>query len=121
MAPNQLRRRLTTVATTGLLALTAFVAPVTASHDGIGCSTPGGLDPLLSFLHTLEQVAFLMGIGVGTIGFLVAGIYLMLPGQDPTRRGKEIAKNVFIGALLLFSAQAIMGFLIAQFGTTICT
>ena len=32
----------------------------------------------------------------------------MLPGQDNSRRGKLVGKNVFIGAVLLLSAQLIV-------------
>jgi hypothetical protein len=114
-------RRLKTAATTALLGLTGFVGTAAASHDGLDCTVPGGLEPLLSFMHTLETIALLGGVSVGTIGFLVAGIYIMMPGEDPTRKGKSIAKHVLLGAVLLFSAQMIMGFLISQLGTTICT
>jgi len=119
MAP-QYRRRLATVGTTLLLSLSLFVGPAAASHDGLSCTVPSGLNPLLSFMHTLEQLAFLAGISIGTLGFLVASINLMMPGQNSTRRGKDIAKNVLLGAILLLSAHAIMAFLIAEFGTTIC-
>ena len=112
---DRTKRRLKIVVTTATIALTTFVGPAAASHDSLDCSPPSGLMPLFEFLHALEQVAFLGGATIGTLGFLIAGALIMMPGQERTRRGKEVASNVFIGAVLLFSAQIIMSFIIAQF------
>ena len=84
------------------------------------CEIPESFDPLLGLLESLTQLAFIGGIGLGTFGFLVAALYLMLPGQDNTRRGKVVAKNVFIGSVLLMSAQMIVDFLVNELGTTLC-
>jgi hypothetical protein len=108
-------RRLKIAATTALIGLTGFVGTAAASHNSLSCTPPDGMMPLFEFLHALEQVAFLGGATIGTLGFLVAGGLIMMPGQERTRRGKEVASNVFIGAILLFSAQIIMSFIIAQF------
>ena len=85
------------------------------------CSTPSSFEPLLGLLDSLVELAFIGGIGLGTLGFLVAGLFLMLPGQDNSRRGKLVAKNVFIGAVLLLSAQLIVDFLVSQLGATLCS
>lgn len=106
-----------TVPITILLAST----PAAAAHDSLDCETPSSFEPLLGLLDSLVELAFIGGIGLGTLGFLVAGLFLMLPGQDNSRRGKLVAKNVFIGAVLLLSAQLIVDFLVSQLGATLCS
>jgi hypothetical protein len=76
---------------------------------------------LFNLLSTLAELAFVAGIAIGTIGLLIAAIYMMAPGQDSTRRGKDIAKHVLIGSVLLLSANMIMTFLITQLGASLCT
>jgi len=93
----------------------------TAIGDSLECETPSSFEPLLGLLDSLVELAFLAGIGLGTLGFLVAALFLMLPGQDNSRRGKLVAKNVFIGAVLLLSAQLIVDFLVSQLGATLCS
>lgn len=80
------------------------------------CDIPSSFKPLIELLDSLTELAFLAGVGIGVLGFLVAGLFLMLPGQDNSRRGKLVAKNVFIGAILLLSAQMIVDFLVVQLG-----
>ena len=92
-----------------------------AVQDSLECETPSSFDPLLGLLDSLVELAFLAGIGLGTLGFLVAALFLMLPGQDNSRRGKLVAKNVFIGAVLLLSAQMIVDFLVTQMGAALCS
>ncbi len=82
--------------------------------DSLNCDPPSSFDPLLNLLSSLTELAFIGGIGLGTIGFLVAGTFIVLPGQENTRRGKLIAKSVFIGTVLLLSAQLIVDFLVSQ-------
>jgi len=84
------------------------------------CEIPESFEPLLSLLDSLTQLAFIGGIGLATLGFLVAALYLMLPGPDNNRRGKLVAKNVFIGSVLLMSAQLIVDFLVSELGATLC-
>lgn len=102
--------------TSSIILLIAVTGTVSASHDSLDCDTPSSFEPLLGLLDSLVELAFLGGIGLGTLGFLVAALFLMLPGQDNSRRGKLVAKNVFIGAVLLLSAQMIVDFLIIQLG-----
>lgn len=120
-ALNKIKRRLTkiTVAVTALVI--GFTTPAAASHGELSCSVPESLTPLFELLDTLTQLAFLGGVGIGTIGLLVAALFMMLPGEDSTRRGKTVAKHVLLGTLLLLSAQMIISFLISQLGATICT
>jgi type IV secretory pathway VirB2 component (pilin) len=92
------------------------VQPVAAAHDSLECTPPDALTPLVDLLHSLGELAFLAGVSIGTIGFLTAGIFLMLPGEDWTRRGKGVAKNVFIGVILLLSANMIVSYLVSQMG-----
>jgi hypothetical protein len=97
-----------------VVALISTASPVAASHGD--CSTPEALAPLIDLLHSLGDLAFVGGVTIGTIGFLLAGTFLMIPGQDWTRRARGTAKNVFIGVILLLSADMIVGYLIAQLG-----
>jgi type IV secretory pathway VirB2 component (pilin) len=103
-----------------IIAVASIASPAAASHDSLECSPPESLSPLIDLLHSLGELAFLAGVTIGTIGFLFAGICLMLPGQDWTRRGKDVSKNVFIGVILLLSANMIVSFLISEMGGTIC-
>lgn len=116
---NQHIKRLT-VSIALLLMLT--VQPAAAAHDNLPCSIPPELLPLFELLHTLTDVAFLMGVGLATLGFTVAGILIAGPfGDDYTQHGKRTVKRVFIGTVLLLSAGMIVSFLTSQMGGTFCT
>lgn len=96
--------------------------PVAASHENLPCPVPPELMPLFELLHTLTDVAFLMGVGLATLGFTVAGILIAGPfGDDYTQHGKRTVKRVFIGTVLLLSAGMIVSFLTSQMGGTFCT
>jgi type IV secretory pathway VirB2 component (pilin) len=103
-----------------LVSALLIAQPVAAAHGSLDCTPPDSLSPLINLLHSLGELAFLAGISIGTIGFLTAGIFLMLPGEDWTRRGKTVAKNVFIGVILLLSANMIVSYLVSQMGGAIC-
>lgn len=103
-----------------LTTLFVFTTPAAAAHDNLPCDVPGSLTPLFELLDTITQLAFLGGVGLGTIGLLVAALFMMLPGEDSNRRGKQVAKNVLLGTILLLSAQMIISFLVSQLGTTVC-
>lgn len=96
------------------------VQPVAAAHDSLECTPPESLDPLIGLLHSLGELAFLAGVSIGTIGFLTAGIFLMIPGEEWNRRGRTVAKNVFVGVVLLLSADMIVSYLVSQMGGVIC-
>ena len=118
--PKARVRKLNLVLSALLLTLTA--QPAAASHDNLPCSVPPELEPLFELLHTLTDVAFLMGIGLATLGFTVAGILIAGPfGDDYTQQGKRTAKRVFFGTVLLLSAGMIVSFLISQLGEPFCT
>jgi len=91
-----------------------------ASHGGLECTPPESLMPLIDLLHGLGELAFLAGVSIGTIGFLFSGICLMVPSEGWSRRGKQVVKNVFVGVVLLLSADMIVGYLISQMGGTLC-
>lgn len=112
--------RVATLSLTTTIGIILASTPVAAQTD-LECETPSSFEPLLGLLDSLVQLAFIAGIGLGTLGFLVAALFLMLPGQDNSRRGKLVAKNVFIGAVLLLSAQLMVDFLVSQLGATLCT
>ncbi|NMI77030.1 hypothetical protein GLT92_01255 [Nanohaloarchaea archaeon] len=78
------------------------------------------MDPLFTFLNSITELAFFAGIGLATLTFVVAGVCFILPGQDYNRIGKSVAKNGFIGAILLLSANMITSYLVTQFGAQIC-
>ena len=105
----------------GVIASTVFIQPVAASHGSLPCEVPSNLEPLFALLDSITQIAFLGGVGLATLGFTSAGLLLILPGQDNTRLGKSVAKNVLIGTVLLLSANMIVSFLVNELGTTICT
>lgn len=107
--------------TTKINFLVGITGTVSSTSNPIECDTPSSFEPLLGLLDSLVELAFIAGIGLGTLGFLVAALFLMLPGQNNSRRGKLVAKNVFIGSVLLLSAQLIVDFLVSQLGAILCT
>ena len=100
-----------------LWALTLFIQPGAAQTDSVpeDCTVPDGVDPIVNFLNSVTELAFLAGVSLATLTFVVAGIYLILPGQDNTRKGKKIAKNGLLGALLLLSAEMVTSYIVGQF------
>jgi hypothetical protein len=110
------------VAASALTLLLTIASPASAqtAADGLSCEPPEGMDPLFTFLNSITELAFFAGIGLATLTFVVAGICFIIPGQDYTRLGKKVAKNGFIGAILLLSANMITSYLITQFGANIC-
>jgi len=100
--------------------VTLFTTPAAATHDTLDCTVPADLVPLFNLLDTFTQLALLAGVTLGTLGLSIAGIMMLWPGQDMTRRGKDVAKHVIIGTIILLSAQAIVSFITSQLGTTLC-
>jgi len=96
------------------------VSPAAAAHGNLGCDPPESLMPLFELMHTLTELAFLAGVAVGTIGFMTAGIMYMIPGREKAEQGKNVAKHVFIGVLILLSANMIVSFLVNELGGVIC-
>jgi len=88
--------------------------------DELPCDPSDALSPLFEFLNSITELAFLAGVALATLTFVVAGICLILPGQDYTRLGKNVAKNGLIGAILLLSANMITSYLVSQLGANIC-
>lgn len=113
-------RGVATLSRTTLASLALASTPAAAADEMLNCDPPENLDPLFALLDSLTQLAFIGGVGLATLGFTVAGLFLMLPGQDNTRRGKLVAKNVFLGTVLLMSANMIVGFLVSQLGGVVC-
>jgi hypothetical protein len=113
-------RRASNLLLIGLL-LSLTPQPVAASHGSLPCEVPSNLEPLFDLLHSITQIAFLAGIVLATLGFLSAGILLMMPGEDSTRRGKQVAKQTLFGTILLLSSSMIVSFLTNEMGSTICT
>ena len=74
----------------------------------------------MNLLHSFTELAFLGGVALAVLGYSIAGILIMLPGEDSSRRGKQVAKNVTIGVLLLLSANLIVGFITNEMGGVIC-
>lgn len=95
--------------------------PAAAAHDALPCSPPESLMPLFDLLHSIVELTFLAGIVLATLGFITAGILLMIPGEDNSRRGKLVAKNVLYGTVLLLSSSMIVRFFVGQMGSGFCT
>jgi len=92
------------------------------ASDNLDCTTPSSFEPLLGLLNSLVELAFIAGVGLGTLGFLVAALFLMIPGSESNRQGKIVAKNVFIGTVLLLSAQLIVDYMVVQLAEgALCT
>ncbi len=116
------RKQAGQTAASALTLLLTMVAPVSAqtAADELPCPLPDGLEPLFTFLNSITELAFVAGVGLTTLTFVVAGTCLIIPGQDYTRLGKKIAKSGFIGAILLLSANMITSYLISQLGGPLC-
>lgn len=104
-----------------LATLLFWVQPAAATHGTLDCTVPADLVPLFDLLDTFTQLALLTGVGLGALGLSIAGIMVLWPGQDLTRRGKDVAKHVIIGTIIILSAQAVVSFIVSQLGTTLCT
>lgn len=98
----------------------AGIPLIPLTHSSLPCSIPEDLTPLFDLIDAVSELAFAAGIGIGTIGLLAAAVLIMWPSEDATQRGKQIAKHVIIGAILLLSANMIMSFLVLKLGTSIC-
>jgi len=85
-------------------------------QETAGCQPPDSLEPLLSLIDSLTTLAFLAGVGLGVLGFSVAAVLFMMPGEDWTRRGKKLARHVFVGVILLLAAPMIVDYLVASLG-----
>jgi hypothetical protein len=116
------RKQAGKAAASALTLLLTMVAPVSAqtAADDLPCEPPEGMEELFTFLNSITELAFLAGVGLATLTFVVAGTCLIIPGQDYNRLGKNIAKNGFIGAVLLLSANMITSYLVSQLGGSIC-
>ena len=114
-------RRIATKIATPLLGLFLTTGRATASHGALPCDPPSSLTPLFDLMDTFTQIALITGVGLATLGLLVAAIYFMMPGEDNNRRAKKIAKNTLLGAILLLTANGIVSFLVNELGTTICS
>lgn len=116
------RKQAGKAAASALTLLLTMVAPVSAQTavDNLPCPPPDGLEPLFDFLNSITELAFLAGVGLATLTFVVAGTCFIIPGEDYTRLGKKIAKSGFIGAVLLLSANMITSYLVSQLGGSIC-
>lgn len=102
------------------IAIVLFSTPV-AAQSAEDCTVPPDLQPLIDLLNTVGELAFIAGIALATVGFSIAGLLFMMPGQEYTRRGKQVAKNVLIGTIILLSANMVVSFLTSQLGTSLCT
>jgi ABC-type Fe3+-siderophore transport system permease subunit len=78
------------------------------------------MEPLFALLDSLVQLTFVLGLSLGLLGFMAAGLAFMIPGEDNNRRGKLIAKSVFVGMVLLLSAHFIVSFLVNELGGVVC-
>jgi len=103
-----------------MLLVTTDLNPVAASHGTLNCSSSETFEPLFGLLHSLTELAFLGGIGLATLGFSVAGLLIIIPEQQYTHRGRQFAKSVLIGVILLLSAHMIVQFIANELGGTVC-
>ncbi|PSP57019.1 hypothetical protein BRC72_11500 [Halobacteriales archaeon QH_7_66_36] len=117
---ESITQRVATLSLQATAVLAIMTAPA-AAQTPENCTPPENLQPLFDLLNSITELAFLGGVGLATLGFTTAGLLLILPGQDNTRLGKSVAKNVLIGSILLLSANMIVSFLVNELGTTICS
>jgi hypothetical protein len=111
------RRRIAHVT---LLTILVTSEPATAAHGSLECPPPESMGPLLEFIDTVAQLAFTAGFGIASLGLIVAGVLFMAPGEDNTRRAKQVLKNTLIGAVILLSSDMILAFMVTQLGGATC-
>jgi hypothetical protein len=85
-------------------------------QSSLDCEAPESLSPLLSLIDSLTTLAFLSGVGLGVLGFSTAAVFIMMPGEEWSRRGKQLARHVFVGVILLLAAPMIVDYLVASLG-----
>jgi len=108
-------------ATVGLFAATVAISqPAAAQSDTLPCEPPEGLSPLFNLLDGIIELLFITGVGVGTIGFILGGIYMMLPGDDSSQKGKSIWKYTLFGTLLVLSSQMVMEYMLEVLSPGFC-
>lgn len=95
---------------------TAWIITVVITQVSSECDEPDSLEPLMALIDSLTTLAFLSGIGLGVLGFSIAAVLLMIPGQELNRRAKRLAKYTFFGVILLLAAPMIVDYLVAQMG-----
>jgi len=96
------------------------VRPAAATHGSLECEPPESMMPLFSLLDSITQLAFLGGVALATLGFSVAGLCFVVPGQEWSQRGKQIAKSVLIGTMILLSADMVVSFIVNEMGGVVC-
>jgi len=94
--------------------------PAAAGHGSLSCEPPEGLSPLFDLLHEITELLFLTGVTLGTAGFILGGIYMMLPGDDASQKGKTIWKYTLLGTVLVLSSEMIMTTLVKTLSPGIC-
>jgi hypothetical protein len=118
---NRWEKQIIRAVIAGLFLLLTITAPASAQTNGtsvtsgLSCNPPTGLEPLFNFLNSITELAFLGGVFLATLTFVVAGIAFIWPGQDYNRLGKKIATNGFFGTVLLLSANMITSWIVSNF------
>lgn len=115
-----LKQRAVKTSVSTVLLLVFGVTPAAATHDSVPCPIPEQLQPLFNLMHALTELAMLAGVGLGTLGFMFAGICYIIPGQKWNNRGRNVGKHVFLGVIILLSARMIVAFLTSQMGGVVC-
>ena len=86
------------------------------------CEVPESIQPLFDLLEALTELAFIAGVSLGTLGFSTAGLMIAAPlGEEWTRRGKDLTKQVLIGTIILLSANMVVAFLVNELGGVVCS
>jgi len=93
-----------------------YWVPAILLQSSPGCQPPDSLAPLLSLIDSLTTLVFLSGVGIGVLGFSAAAVMFMVMGEEWTRRGKRLARHVFVGVILLLAAPMIVDYLVASLG-----
>lgn len=112
----------TALCRTGTIAasLAIMSTPVAAAHGSTSCPSNSAFGPLFQLLHSLTELAFIAGVALATFGFAFAGISYIIPGEEWNRRGKQAAKNVLIGTIIMLSSNMVVSFLVRELGGVTC-
>ncbi|MFP9061725.1 hypothetical protein ACLI4R_14495 [Natrialbaceae archaeon A-chndr2] len=90
--------------------------PGQTAVDTLGCDEPEEFEPLLNLIGSITELAYVLGIGLGVLSLLYAGLVLIWGSEETKRRAKKRTQNVLLGVILILLANTIIVFLVRSMG-----
>lgn len=86
--------------------------PGQTAVDTLGCDEPEEFEPLLNLIGSITELAYVLGIGLGVLSLLFAGLVMIWGSEETKRRVKKRVQNVLLGIVLILLANSIVVFLV---------